>query len=223
MTIQRMRRSWIGAVIVALALLWGCQTPGAVTADRDAAVTATEEGGLWAADAEPSASEEGQEELKINPERSTIAFVGQRTEKNHVRSLPEMTGEVVLRGGDLHSLWVEVDMKALVGDDAFSQHLRSTDFLDVERYPTARFTSSEVAPATADDGRTHMIKGTMEVKGVKLPVTFPAQVQIGDEGVHAETTLTLDRLDFMIDIAYGPGGDPIARDVPLVVTLDCPR
>ncbi|MBI2889729.1 MAG: polyisoprenoid-binding protein [Nitrospirae bacterium] len=50
------------------------------------------------------------------------------------------------------------------------KHLRSADFLDVEKFPTMTFKSSKVVPAK--DGKTGKIHGTLELHGVKKEVVL---------------------------------------------------
>ena len=54
------------------------------------------------------------------------------------------------------------------GDEARDTHLRSADFFDVERHPTATFEST----AVHWDGTTDTVTGDLTIKGVVRPVTL---------------------------------------------------
>ena len=85
-------------------------------------------------------------------------------------------------------------------------HLRSGDFLDVTKYPTAKFVSTKIA----DKGNGNLeITGDLTLHGVTKSVTFPAE-KIGEgndpwggyrAGFSGETTLALK--DFNISEKVG--------------------
>jgi polyisoprenoid-binding protein YceI len=69
---------------------------------------------------------------------------------------------------------VEVDAASLVsGSDHRDDHLRSPDFLDVEKYPTIRFESTRVEPQGADRAR---ITGNLTIRDVTRPVELEARL-----------------------------------------------
>jgi len=63
---------------------------------------------------------------------------------------------------------VEIDAASLeTSEGRRDAHLRSADFLDVERYPVIRFISTSVEPAEADRLRVH---GNLTVRGTTREV-----------------------------------------------------
>jgi len=58
-------------------------------------------------------------------------------------------------------------------------HLKSEDFFQAETYPTATFT------LTNYDAGTGMVSGNLEMKGKTHQITFPATVNVTDNGVEA--------------------------------------
>jgi polyisoprenoid-binding protein YceI len=68
------------------------------------------------------------------------------------------------------SVQVEIDSGSLeTHDPRRDAHLRSADFLDVERYPTIEFRSTAVEPRDAARLR---IDGDLTIRGVARPITF---------------------------------------------------
>jgi polyisoprenoid-binding protein YceI len=89
-------------------------------------------------------------------------------------------------------------------NDQRDDHVRSADFLDVEKYPTITFTSTGVR---VDDG-DYLIDGELTLHGVTKPVTLTAELggfgngQVPDSkvlGISASTEIS--RTDFGV----GPG------------------
>lgn len=58
-----------------------------------------------------------------------------------------------------------------VTDTGFATHLRSSDFFDTGRYPTARFVSTSVTPG---GGNAATIVGNLTIKDRTVPVTMEA-------------------------------------------------
>lgn len=80
-----------------------------------------------------------------------------------------------------------------------------TDFLATNQYPTVKFYSTQVK-AVAD---AFEVEGVLELRGVKQPVVFPAQIVIGELQVTAQAELTLDPGSF--GISENIGGNLLLR------------
>ncbi|MBO3277806.1 YceI family protein [Pseudomonas schmalbachii] len=98
------------------------------------------------------------------------------------------------------------------------KHLRSPDFLNVGKHPTATFESTSVKTASNDAE----ITGNLTLNGVTKPVTIKAQlIGQGDDpwggyraGFHGSTTLKLK--DFNIQKDLGPA----SQEVELVLSVE---
>jgi polyisoprenoid-binding protein YceI len=78
--------------------------------------------------------------------------------------------------------WVDVAIDAATidtGVEMRDKHLRSPDFLDVERFPTIRFRSTEVEVTGEDTFRLH---GDLTIRGITQPVVLDVEYQgmVGD-------------------------------------------
>jgi polyisoprenoid-binding protein YceI len=103
------------------------------------------------------------------------------------------TVDGVITGGsfliDMNSI-VDLDIPAdKEGNAKLVGHLKSADFFDVEKYPTAAF---EITGMETTDGKT-MLSGNLTLKDAKNNITFP--VSVSDEG----NTMTLTSETFTID------------------------
>jgi len=77
------------------------------------------------------------------------------------------------------SISVEIDASSLSsGVDALDKHLKSADFLDVEKYPTLTFESTKVV-TTGDN--TMDVTGDLTIHGVTKPVTLQATMTLKGE------------------------------------------
>ncbi len=94
------------------------------------------------------------------------------------------------------------------GLEKFNEHLKSSDFLDVEKFPTAKFISSAVTPIGKNGGQ---VRGNLTLLGISKMITLDIKInKIGINpitqkktvGIHASTTLK--RSDFKMDFGL-PG------------------
>jgi polyisoprenoid-binding protein YceI len=117
---------------------------------------------------------------------------------------------------------VEVTIKTASIDSNHAErdkHLRGKDFLDVDKYPTARFVSTAYEPK--GDGKA-VLKGDLTLHGVTKPVAIDVEhIGAGPDpwggqrrGFAGTTTLTLK--DFGIDYNLGPA----ARQVELFLSVE---
>ncbi|MBN1378185.1 MAG: YceI family protein [Gammaproteobacteria bacterium] len=95
---------------------------------------------------------------------------------------------------------VEVDVNSLDSNHAErDKHIRSDDFLDVKKYPTAKFDSTSVTPIK--DNKL-LVKGNLTLHGVTKEIVIDARpVGEGEDpwgGYRAgfEGTVTLNTVDF---------------------------
>lgn len=117
---------------------------------------------------------------------------------------------------------VEVTIKTASVNSNFAErdkHLRSDDFLDVDKYPEARFVSTAFKPT--GDGKAELT-GDLTLHGVTRPITIEVE-EIGHgadpwggyrRGFAGTTKLTL--ADFKIKKDLGPA----ARDVYLFLAVE---
>ena len=80
-------------------------------------------------------------------------------------------------------------------------HLKSPDFFDVAKYPTARFEVTRVTPYNGDStatksklqGATHLVSGNLTLKDQTKNVTFPAKVSVAGDALTANADFDIDR------------------------------
>jgi polyisoprenoid-binding protein YceI len=110
--------------------------------------------------------------------------------------------------------------------------LRSSNYFDVDKYPTMSFKSKSVkATGKTKDGRTSFaLMGMLTIKNVTKPVvldgTIEGRVPDGDgERIGYLASTTIDRRDFGLDDArMSPAGIPLVGDeVTITLTVEATR
>ena len=115
------------------------------------------------------------------------------------------TGSVRLTPQDLTRSNVEVEIDASSIDTGVADrdnHLRSKDFLDVERFPKLRFESTRVERI---DAQRYRVAGRLTIRDVTRDVTLDVEYNgqakdpWGNQRVAFSATTSLDRSDFGLE------------------------
>lgn len=137
----------------------------------------------------------------IDTVSSVVEWLGSKPVGQHNGTLKISSGTFAVEGGaitggnfilDINSL-TDLDLKAGEGKEKLEGHLKSADFLDVAKYPTAKFEISSVEALTGDSTATHKISGNLTLKDSTKNVTFPAKVVISETEVSANANFNIDR------------------------------
>lgn len=152
---------------------------------------------------------------------SSLEFVGAKVTRRHPGKVASFRGNLQLVGDDITTgaVSIVVDMPSLsVDDDKLTKHLKSSDFLDVTRFPKATFTSTSIQPG-GPEGSTHMVTGNLELHGVTKQIVFPAHIKAQSAAVEVTAEFSILRKDFGI-FYDGVAGDLIKNDVLLLIRID---
>lgn len=143
------------------------------------------------------------ERYEVDTEKSIITWVGKKVSGAHDGTVRLDSGNVGFSNGKVRSgtfvinlaSIVNVDMQGSSYQKKLEDHLKSDDFFNVSKFPTATFKITSV------DGDT--ISGDLTVKGITMPVEFPATIDKVGETYVAKADLTIDRTKW--DIRYNSG------------------
>lgn len=145
---------------------------------------------------------------------SKVLFVGSKVTGSHEGGFEQLEGSISLAGStpETATVNVTIDTTSLWSDtEKLTGHLKSADFFDVESHPTATFASSSIA--AGDDG-SYTITGELTLHGVTKQISFPAQIELTDDGFRAQAEFSIMRFDFGIEFK-GPA-DNLIRDEVLI-------
>ncbi len=199
------------ALFVSALLLAGCNTdPGKGKAHATVAEAAS-----VAAPLAPAAPT-GSVRYVFSNDGSKLGFVGAKVTAKHEGSFSKFNGTVQIPDGDASKGQVsfEVETASVVIDpEKLAGHLKSADFLDVEKIPKATFTSTAVK-AGGENGATHTITGNLSLHGVTKAISFPATVKASPDSVDVDAEFAINRKDFAI--VYAGKADDLIRDDVLI-------
>lgn len=209
-----MRFGIVTLVLTALMLLAACGNPAT---NKSRAVTGE------ATQASPQPSHAGGQKFSITPQNSKIEFIGSQVAGKHEGSFQKFNGEIDYTGQpETSHVNVTIDTSSLQADDPqLTQHLKTPDFFDVAKYPTATFVSTAIKPG-GDKGASHTVTGNLTMHGVTKSVTFPATISATADAVNVDANFSINRRDFNINYA-GPANNLVRDDVVLTLKINATK
>ena len=143
---------------------------------------------------------------------------------SHNGTVNVKTGSVVLKNNQLVGGTFVLDMTSINSTDLQGEyqqklngHLKTGDFFEVDKYPTATFKITSVKKGA--NGKS-TVSGTLTAKGKTSAVSFPAKISVANGTVTlASDKFTIDRQKW--DIAYkSTMQDVVVKDdIDLVVKV----
>jgi polyisoprenoid-binding protein YceI len=188
--------------------LAGCADP---SQSVPAANVSTNNSSASASSAKPSAAGKA---FAIQPENSKVEFTGSKVTGKHDGGFKQFQGEVHVANGAIAHAKVTIDTTSIYTDtDRLTGHLKSPDFFDVAKYPTAVFETTSIT----GQGANSTVTGNLTLHGITKQITFPAKVDVKDDAVTLNAEFSINRKDFEIKYAGKP--DDLIRD-NVVLRLD---
>ncbi|MFD1184574.1 YceI family protein [Pontibacter rugosus] len=155
----------------------------------------------------------------IDTAKSEITWIGAKMTGRHNGVFDLQHGELYMTDDLLTGGHFVIDMTTTRASDKtidaesnkkLTTHLRSADFFDSERFPTAEFELTGIAPydslsekakqktkVTYSELRinnpTHRLTGNLTIKGQTKSIAFPARVTMQDSLVRAKANFNIDR------------------------------
>lgn len=183
-----MKRILFSLAILALFTVVSCSKEKPVTSDANE-VTTTKDGSRFVLDT-----------LNSNVEwKGYKVFKSENT--SHFGTIKFESGDVTVKDGKLESGKFVADMASLTSEDLKNKkddleklngHLKSADFFEVEKFPTASYEITKVSPSAEGDYNT-ILDGNLTIKGITKPTQFKANVAVNG----AEVSIATEPKDVM--------------------------
>ncbi len=140
----------------------------------------------------------------IDPVHSSIEFSVRHLMVSKVRGhFNTFSGAIAVADDGSPTVTAEIAVDSIdTRNEQRDAHIKSGDFFDVEKYPTATFSSTGVR----EDGEGYVLDGDFTLKGVTKPVSLELEFNGVNPGMgHGEVagftaSVVLNRKDFGIDV-----------------------
>ncbi len=176
---------------------------------KDPAEIQSPEGQRWAADTS----------------KSSIGFLGAKVTNTHKGGFTGFSGQAVTNeAGKLSFVRFVVQTSTLWADEKnpaegtgpfkLTGHLKSPDFFDVAKYPTADFASTKIEHG---EGNAATVTGNLKFHGVTKTISFPATIESTADAIQAKAEFKINRKDW--GLTYPGKPDDLIKD-EVALTLD---
>ncbi|MEW9556250.1 YceI family protein [Nonomuraea sp. NPDC050783] len=161
-----------------------------------------------------------------DPVHSDISFKVRHMGVGKVRGRFALASAALSVGEDGGRVSALIDPASVhTGNEQRDQHIRSADFLDVEKYPQIAFTSTEVR---GFDGETFVLVGELTLHGVTRTIEMGAEfLGVVDDPSGAKrtgfsATTTISRAAFGVDIqlGFGVGNVAVADTIEIAIEIE---
>lgn len=141
---------------------------------------------------------------------SFVTWTGTKPTGSHVGNFTLKEGSLTVKDSTLTGGSIVIDINSLkdvdLADTAMKAklegHLKSPDFFDLAKFPTAKFEITSVEAFKAEDAAnkdvitkdaTHTIKGNLTLKDSTKNISFPAKISIANGKITATADFNIDR------------------------------
>jgi polyisoprenoid-binding protein YceI len=163
-----------------------------------------------------------------DPIHSDISFKVRHMGVGKVRGMFALTSATLVVDGGAPSGRVTAVIDAAsvhTGNEQRDRHVGSADFLDVQRYPTIEFSSTEIRDV---DGETCTLVGELTLHGVTRTVALDVEFlggaadPSGAERIGFSATAAVSRAAFGVDIqlGFGTGNVVVADTIEIAIEIE---
>lgn len=144
--------------------------------------------------------------LAVSTAESKVNWIGKKPAGEHNGLVKLSGGEIIINKNEIAGGSFTIDLNTIVNLDIKDEgmnsrlvgHLKSPDFFDVAKYPTATFVITKVSkiPGTAAVAAkaTHHLEGNLTIKGITKKIAFDASINMLNGKLTASTeSFTIDR------------------------------
>jgi polyisoprenoid-binding protein YceI len=156
------------------------------------------------------------ERYEISLPKSQFQFKGYSLLAKALGTFHSFSGEILANAETVSASQVRfvIDAKSLdTNNEKRDNHLRSEDFLFVEKHPTITFVSTAIVP----DGSGYTVQGDLQLRGVTKRITIPVTVEQRQNELIVQGRMQLNRRDFGVN--YNAFFNPVQNEVDVLFTI----
>ena len=161
-----------------------------------------------------------QDAWTIDPRASSLTFTASQVGAFVNGRFPKWTGEIVLDPASPATAHIDIRIETqpvTTNNNDVDSLLKGPNFFDVQKFPAARFVSTEI---TAKGGERYEAQGKLTIRDVTRDTVLPFTLAIADDPAQpgrlratARGRLVLKRLDFGVGQNEWAGTGQVANEV----------
>lgn len=154
--------------------------------------------------------------LKLDTEKSSIEFLGKKTDGQHGGGFKKFKVEAEADWEDpsKSKLSIMIETTSIWSDDSkLTDHLKNPDFFDVRKYPEIKFESTKIEPVSETQAN---ITGKLTMLGKTTEVVVPCEVAPSDTQIDLTAKFEIDRTKWGMNYGVGKINKEVAITAKLV-------
>jgi polyisoprenoid-binding protein YceI len=162
--------------------------------------------------------------VNLTPENTKLAWIGRKTlvvGYEDAGKIDIKSGVAKVENGKVTSVSATIDMTTIgviksgkgKDEDKLTGHLKSEDFFNVEKYPTAELSITQAKPVSGQNGaQNYEFSGTLTMKGITAEVSVPGVVTISQDAATLLVETKLDRTKWGVNYGSSKLADSFIDD-----------
>jgi polyisoprenoid-binding protein YceI len=128
------------------------------------------------------------------PVSGSIQWTGTGVGKAHTGTLKVTQGSITMKGKDVVGGEFTMDMNTIDYKNAkLVGHLKSPDFFEVSKFPTAKFVAKSVTALKGDaSGATHQVSGDLTIRDQTHPIAFKVKISEAGDQLRAQGDIVIE-------------------------------
>lgn len=166
--------------------------------------------------------------LTVDAAASSVNWEGSKIGGKHTGTIGMKEGSLETKGDEIVGGTFVFDMTNMavtdegMGDEKKAKligHLSSGDFFEVEKFPSATFTITNVT-AEEGEGTTHRIEGNLKMRDVEKSINFGAKVDMAEGSITAHAPqFVINRQDWGIDYQNPAKENALSDDIGISLNI----
>ena len=156
---------------------------------------------------------------QIDYEKSHIHFSGDHAGISFEGSFPNFKASIQFDPNNLESTKISanIDMRSTtVSDTLYTETLKTSDWFDSYKFPTARYQSKRIERIGKDK---YLVTGELTIKGMTKSITTTVDISINSSQAIASGKANINRTVFNIGNSSDPSGDWVSVDIPVTLHI----
>lgn len=151
--------------------------------------------------------------FSVDTQNSSIMWTGKKVLGSHNGAIKVSKGVISVENGKIKGGAFELDMNSISNTDIADSsdnadlvgHLKSPDFFDTANHPHAYFTITKIEELEQNmQNINHKFYGDLEIKGIKKPIEFTANLVILEDKFSLVTpSFNINRTDWGVNFHSG--------------------
>ncbi|MDW8347855.1 MAG: YceI family protein [Bacteroidia bacterium] len=143
--------------------------------------------------------------FNLDAAKTSVKWIGTKVTGRHEGTIKIREGKLIVQGNEVIGGECIIDMSTIEcldlqpgkGKEKLEKHLKSADFFDVEKYPTAKLVITEVKKEP-NGQYSHRVKANLTLKDITKSIEFGANIQVTESTVSAVSNFNIDRTEWGI-------------------------